>query len=110
MRDLPPDPGPTQAFPFEPDAARALTWLPLAVRYKLDRCALRVSLQAWQALPLRSRERLLACPAGDAFHGLALALFEGACRRDPTPTDPGPFRDYLARRCGASADAPGSRG
>lgn len=98
MRDLPSDPSPTQSFAFEPEAACALTWLPLAVRYKLDQRGLRVSLQAWQALPRSQRERLLACPPGEVFHGLALALFGEACRRDRTPSEPGRFGDYLERK------------
>ena len=48
-----PDVGPTACLSFEPDEARRLLWLPLAVRHKLDGCGLRPSLLEWQALPLR---------------------------------------------------------
>lgn len=50
---------PISCLPFESEGARSLHWLPLAVRHKLDGAALRLSLEQWQALPLRSRRDLL---------------------------------------------------
>lgn len=53
---------PVATLPGEPPQARALTWLPLAVRYKLDRCGVRISLAQWQALDLPTRTALLEAP------------------------------------------------
>lgn len=62
-----PDLAPTACLPFEPEEARKLAWLPLAVRHKLDGCALRLSLGQWQALSLATRLELLQLPAGAEF-------------------------------------------
>jgi hypothetical protein len=91
-----PAPEPTQTFEFEPEEARKLNWLPLAVRYKLDQCGLRVSLRPWQTLAHAHRQRLVESPAGDGFASLAIALLGTACRREHVPRDPGRFREYLA--------------
>lgn len=68
-----PDVGPTACLSFEPDEARCLLWLPLAVRHKLDGCRLRLSLLEWQALPLETRAELLHLPAAAAGAWLAAA-------------------------------------
>ena len=73
-----PDVGPTACLSFEPDEARRLLWLPLAVRHKLDGCGLRLSLLEWQALPLDTRAELLHLPAGADF--ALCALHAGASR------------------------------
>jgi hypothetical protein len=99
-QDLGKDPEPTRTFAFEPLQARELEWLPLAVRFKLDRCGLRVRLRHWQALDLRERSSLLACPDGPAFRQLVLHLFGENCREDPAEPAPGSFPDYLAGKCG----------
>lgn len=62
---------PTACLPFEPDEVRRLSWLPLAVRHKLDGCGLRLTLTAWQALPLAVRAALLHQSSGPAFALLA---------------------------------------
>ena len=58
-----PDVGPTACLSFEPDEARRLLWLPLAVRHKLDGCG---------------RAELLHLPAGADF--ALCALHAGASR------------------------------
>ena len=89
---------PDRVFHFEPPEARALQWLPLAVRYKLDRCGLKVRLQQWQALPLAGRSALLRCPAGPRFEQRVLALVPGVGRlqagRDGLD-EASSFEDYL---------------
>ncbi len=53
------DISPTCCLPFESEHAKSLHWLPLAVRHKLDGAGLRLTLEQWQALPLRRRVDLL---------------------------------------------------
>jgi len=87
---------PTVHLPFEPGEAQALTWLPLAVRYKLDQVSLKLPLKAWQSLPRKDRERLLALPAGSAFE--AHAVSAGAFHEPPRELVPGAFGDYVSRK------------
>jgi hypothetical protein len=89
---------PDRVFDFEPAAARELQWLPLAVRYKLDACGLKIGLKEWQALALADREALLRCPAGAPFAAHLLALVPGARKLAGGGTMPGAFEDYLVAR------------
>ncbi len=73
-----PDLAPTACLPREPDEARCLLWLPLAVRHKLDGCGLRLSLKEWHALSMAARLQLLQVPAGSEF--AMLAVEAGATR------------------------------
>ena len=85
---------PTSVLAFEPDEAKALKWLPLAVRYKLDRCGLKLSLDQWRSLPIADRQQLLASREGDAFAGLVFARFGSACEQiDPNRARS--FEDYV---------------
>jgi hypothetical protein len=95
------DTEPTRTFDFEPLQARELEWLPLAVRFKLDRCALRVRLRHWQALDRRERASLLVCADGPAFRQLVLQLFGEDCCDGLAQAPPASFRDYLAGKGGA---------
>lgn len=47
-------------FRFEHDSSENLTFIPMCVRFNLDRFGLRISLAQWQLLPYEDR-RLLAC-------------------------------------------------
>ena len=47
-------------FRFEEASSENLTFIPMAVRFNLDRFGLRISLAQWQRLPYEDR-RLLAC-------------------------------------------------
>ena len=47
-------------FRFEVDSSENLTYIPMCVRFNLDRFGLRISLAQWQLLPYEDR-RLLAC-------------------------------------------------
>ena len=87
---------PTVRLPFEPCEAQALTWLPLAVRYKLDQASLKLPLKAWQRLPREDRERLLALPAGSAFE--AHAVSTGAFHKPSRERIPSTFVDYVSRK------------
>ncbi|MEJ8839900.1 nitrate reductase associated protein [Ramlibacter sp. AN1133] len=71
---------PDRVLDFEPEEARKLRWLPLAVRFKLDKCGLKLGLQQWQALDLCQREALVRRPPGDLFEQRVLELVPAARR------------------------------
>ena len=101
-----PRPGlaPTACLDFEPDEAKRLGWLPLAVRFKLDQCGLRFSLREWRALPLATRATLLAAPLDATADGfLQLALGAGA--RQGAATARMEFSNYVARKVAEPAGA-----
>lgn len=59
-------PHPTsQLFAFEIPSSENLAFIPLSVRFHLDRHGLRISLADWQSLPLEVRTRLAAYPVED---------------------------------------------
>jgi hypothetical protein len=49
-------------FSFEPDDVRALTYIPLRFRMKLDLCALHLSQRQWNGLPHSVRLSLISAP------------------------------------------------
>lgn len=73
-------PVPRDVLPFESEAAQRLEWLPLAVRFKLDRTGMRVSLAQWQAVPLPQRERLLRSAEGNEFLAAFGLAFSNKCQ------------------------------
>ena len=46
-------------FGFESELEARLTYIPLAVRFKLDKCGVKLSLDQWQQLPEGNRRALL---------------------------------------------------
>ena len=46
-------------FNFEADYAKTLCCMPMIVRYKLDECRIKLSLQDWQRLDQATRKRLI---------------------------------------------------
>jgi hypothetical protein len=50
-------------FGFESELEQNLTFIPLAVRFKLDRCGIKLSLEAW--LPEFRRQELFRMPCHD---------------------------------------------
>jgi hypothetical protein len=53
-------------FDFESELEATLTYIPLAVRFKLDKCGIKLSLDAWQLLPEDRRRELLRAPCDKA--------------------------------------------
>ncbi|WP_153099376.1 nitrate reductase associated protein [Paraburkholderia hayleyella] len=76
-------------FNFEIASSQNLTFIPMAVRFNLDRCGLRISLAQWQTLPHAAREQLARYPLEDhaaatfaaALHALLEAHHSGAAER-----------------------------
>ncbi|MBY4831232.1 nitrate reductase associated protein [Burkholderia dolosa] len=52
-------------FNFEHVSSENLTYIPMIVRFNLDRFGLRISLEQWQLLPLEDRKLLARFPADD---------------------------------------------
>lgn len=80
-----PDLAPTCCLDFEPTAARALEWLPLAVRFKLDQWQLKLTLRQWQSMDLETRALWVASPAGDEFRRIATMAGAQALSAPVTP-------------------------
>jgi hypothetical protein len=51
-----------QLFVFESDFVATLRCIPMAVRFKLDRCLVKLSLRQWSRFTPADRERLLITP------------------------------------------------
>lgn len=49
-------------FGFESEPEANLTYIPMAVRFKFDKCGIKLSLAAWQLLPEDRRRDLLHAP------------------------------------------------
>lgn len=90
---------PDRVFDFEPPQARNLEWLPLAVRYKLDLCELKIGLKEWQAIPLEQRDLLVRCAPGALFDHQLRAMVPTA-RKLPAAGlhAPPAFDNYVAAR------------
>lgn len=77
---------PQGLFEFESHDAGDLRFIPLSIRYRLDRTGLKLGLEAWRGLALETRRGLLAAAmdreTGDA--GFQRVLPE-ACAREGVP-------------------------
>ena len=56
----------TQLFAFESDFVSTLRCVPMAVRFKLDRCGIKLSLRQWSQFTLDDRQALLVRRCDDA--------------------------------------------
>jgi len=71
-------------FEFELSSSENLTYIPMCVRFNLDRCGVRLTLLQWQALPHAERLALAAypltgsCDAVDGFSSLLAAWLDAA--------------------------------
>ncbi len=58
-----------QLFAFEQISSENFAYIPLSVRFHLDRTGLRISLEDWQQLPLDKRIALSSYRVDDSLHG-----------------------------------------
>ena len=68
-----------QIFEFEIASSENLSYIPMCIRFNLDRCELRLTLAQWQALPYRERLEFTTYPllgSGDSVDGFVQALAE----------------------------------
>lgn len=49
-------------FGFESELERSLEFIPLTVRFKLDKCAVKISLEQWREFSAQERQMLLEMP------------------------------------------------
>ncbi len=52
-------------FNFEVESSENFTYIPMSVRFNLDRFGLRISLDQWQSLPLEDRKLLARFPVDE---------------------------------------------
>jgi hypothetical protein len=55
-----------RVFGFESELEANLTYIPMAVRFKLDKCGVKLSLAEWQQLPEHRRRELLRARCDNA--------------------------------------------
>jgi hypothetical protein len=79
-------------FGFESELEANLTYIPMAVRFKLDKCGIKLSLGAWQQLPEDRRRELLRAPCDNATdissYRRVLCAFVEECTGDEPPSIP----------------------
>lgn len=84
-------------FAFEADFAHDLRCIPMVVRFKLDRCGVKLSLRQWSKMGMSNRASLLArrCDAGTEIEAYRIAVVHLATTHCPEaikwlPLDPEP--------------------
>lgn len=87
-------------FQFEADFVESLRCIPMAVRFRLDLCGVKLKLHQWNALSQGDRQQLLDLPCTDAAQIQAYHDFLHHLIRDRTgetatdlPVDPHPAWD-----------------
>jgi hypothetical protein len=99
-------------FDFEILSSENLTFIPMCVRFNLDRCGLHLTLDQWQALPHADRVALVQMPL--ALEGTHESAHEVACEGKPDASAPeavvqaraARFAAYLREWVSASSAAP----
>ena len=76
-------------FAFEADFVASLRCIPMAVRLKLDRCGIKLSLRQWSRFTLADRHSLLIKPCGcsteiEAYGAMLVDLIAARSREEPT--------------------------
>ena len=66
LRAAPSCPDEARLFGFESELEANLTYLPMAMRFKLDKCGIKLALAEWQQLPEQRRREPLRAPCDDA--------------------------------------------
>jgi hypothetical protein len=84
----------TTLFAFEDDFVATLRCIPMAVRFKLDACEVKLSLRQWSRLAQDERRSLLLRPCGtaaevEAYRAYLLALITGRGNGEAKPLPPG---------------------
>lgn len=84
-------------FDFEADFAHDLRCIPMVVRFKLDRCGIKLSLRQWSKMGVVNRTSLLAmrCDTAadtEAYSAAVISLATAHCAEDikKLPIDPEP--------------------
>jgi len=77
-----------QLFAFEADFVASLRCIPMAVRLKLDRCGIKLSLRQWSRFTLTDRHELLITPCGspaetEAYESMLADLIAARGREEP---------------------------
>ena len=80
----------TQLFAFESDFVSSLRCIPMAVRLKFDRCAIKVTLRQWSRLSRQDRQTLLDTPCAtrpeiEAYRTQLVGLIAARAREDAKP-------------------------
>ena len=91
-----------EIFCFERDFARSLRCIPMAVRLKLDRCGIKLSLRQWNRFLLDDRNLLLKARCSmpsdvDSYRNLLIALVSertGETATEVEPVDPALWEDW----------------
>jgi hypothetical protein len=76
-------------FQFEQDFAGSLRCIPMAVRFKLDRCGIKLSLRQWSRFAAEERTRMLrlACERGEEIEAYRRELEELIQLRSTQPPE-----------------------
>ena len=82
----------TALFAFEDDFVASLRCVPMAVRFKLDACGVKLSLRQWSRFSQAERRELLLAPCETA----------AALTRTSEPITTVPVRELTTTRAGAS--------
>ncbi|WP_158904978.1 nitrate reductase associated protein [Burkholderia sp. L27(2015)] len=101
-------------FDFEIVSSENLTFIPMCVRFNLDRCGLHLTLDQWQALPHADRVALVQMPLALALEGAHEVTHEGASEaaRDGSAPEAvvqaraARFAVYLRERVSATSTVP----
>lgn len=83
----------SRLFVFESDLANSFRRVPMAIRYKLDRCGVHLTLKMWQQLPKSTRRELLLRVADSprekaSFIAWLKELVRASGETDELPHDP----------------------
>jgi hypothetical protein len=89
----PPAPAHAQTFRFESDFVATLRCIPMAVRFKLDRAGIKLSLRQWSRFTRDDRRRLLLAPCETAaqvarYHAQLVALAHLRANEEAKPLPP----------------------
>ncbi len=93
-------------FEFERDFAEGMTCIPMAVRFKLDACGVKLSLKEWAKLTPEQRMELFQSPSG-TFGERMRALAPAAKTLEIDPRPPWDDASVVPEVVAASAEAKG---